>query len=285
MKNQEDFYISKFKNKTFVVKIGGEVIESKKILKNILKDIKELDGYGIRIILVHGGGGQADSVAKQMGHTPQKVNGRRITTEKDLEIIKMLYGGSINLDILSIMKKLKMPGIRVSGLDGNLLHVKIRPKKEVDYGFVGDIHGVNSDILTALLDKNYLPVVSPVAVTNNGTIVNINADTIAIELAIKLKAEKLILFTNIDGIQKDKKVISIIAPQDGKKLIEDGIVKDGMLVKLETCLKAVKKGIKRIHILNGLAKHSLLKEVLSKKGIGTMITSTKEKMLYLKEQS
>lgn len=281
--SQKNYYLSKFGNKIFVLKIGGEVIESKKILENILKDIKELFSLGIKIILVHGGGGQADKVAKQMGHTPKKVNGRRITTEKDLEIIKMLYGGSMNLEILSIMKKLKMKGVRVSGLDGNFLHVKIRPKKEVDYGFVGDIHGINSQIIFDLLEKEYLPVVSPVAVTNNGTIVNINADTIAMELAIKLKAEKLILFTNRDGIFDKDKLISVIDEIYAKKLIADKIVIDGMLVKLESCLKAIKKGIKRVHILNGLSPHSLLKEVLSTKGIGTMITSSKEKVIYMKE--
>lgn len=282
---QKNFYLEKFGGKIFVIKIGGEIVQSKKILENILKDIKELFDLGIKIILVHGGGNQADSVAKQLGHTPKKINGRRITTEKDLEIIKMLYGGTMNLEILSLMKKLKMKGIRVSGLDGNLLHVKIRPKKEIDYGFVGDIHGIDTEILFLLLNKGYLPVVSPLAVTKEGTILNINADTIAIELAIELKAEKLILFTNTDGIYKDKELLSIIDTKESTKLISQNVVTGGMRVKLESCSKAIKKGIKRVHILNGLSPHSLLKEVLSKTGIGTMIVNEKEKKIYLKEQT
>lgn len=282
---QKNFYLDKFGGKIFVLKIGGEVVESKKILENILKDIKDLFGLGIRIILVHGGGNQADNISKQLGHTPQKINGRRITTAKDLEVVKMLYGGTMNLEILSLMKKLKMKGLRVSGLDGNLLHVKIRPKKEIDYGFVGDIHGIDTEILFLLLDKGYLPVVSPLAVTSNGTILNINADTIAIELAIKLKAEKLILFTNIDGIYQENQLLSVIDTKEAKSLIVNDVVTGGMRVKIESCIKAIKKGIKRVHILNGLSTHSLLKEVLSTTGIGTMITSEKEKKIYFKEQS
>lgn len=283
--NQKKFYLSKFGDKIFVLKIGGEVVQSKKILENILKDVKELFNLGIKIILVHGGGPQADLMAKQLGHTPQKINGRRITTEKDLEIVKMLYGGTMNLEILSIMKKLKMHGIRVSGLDGNFLEAKIRAKKEIDYGFVGDIQKINPQILFDLMIKKYLPIVSPIAVANDGTILNINADTIAIELAIKLKAEKLILFTNTDGVYKNQKLISVLATNEIKPLISSGIVNGGMTVKLENCLKAIKKGIKRVHIINGLSPHSLLKEILSTKGIGTMITSSKEKNLYLKESA
>ena len=258
-------------------------MEAKSILEKILKDIKELIHYGIKIILVHGGGKQADVLARQIGHVPVKINGRRVTSQQDLEIAKMLYGGSLNLEILSLMKKLKMKGVRVSGLDGNLLDVKLRDKTKFDFGYVGDINRVNPRILKDLLSKGYTPVVSPLAGTAEGIIVNINADTIAMNIATALKVEKLILFSSVDGIYDGKKLLSVITLEDGAKAIEEEIVKDGMSVKLENCMEAVKGGVKRIHIINGLSPHSLLGEVLTKKGIGTMIISDKEKNAYIKE--
>lgn len=254
----------------------------KKILENILKDVKKLSSEGIKIILVHGGGKQADLLAAQIGHTPVKINGRRITSQKDLEIAKMLYGGSLNLEILSIMKKLKVKGIRVSGLDGDLLTVHIREKKEVDFGYVGDIDKVNPQILLDLLEKGYIPVVSPLAGTSDGVIVNINADTIATQIAITLKTEKLILFTNTKGVYNEKKVLSTLTVEQIRTTLKH-IAKDGMAVKTANAVAAIKGGVKRVHIINGLSKHSLLSEVLTKKGIGTMISAEKEKKVYLKE--
>jgi acetylglutamate kinase len=280
---KKKLYLSKFRKKIFVLKIGGEVVEAKHILEKILKDIRELEHYGIKIILVHGGGKQADILAHQIGHVPVKINGRRVTSQQDLEIAKMLYGDSLNLEILSIMKKLKMKGVRASGLDGNLLNVKLRDKTKFDFGYVGDIKKVNPRILKDLLSKGYTPVVSPLAVTDDGIIVNINADTIAMNIATSLKVTKLILFSNIDGVYDGKKLLSTITLEEGEKLIKDGIAKDGMAVKLENCMEAVKSGVKRVHIINGLSPHSLLGEIFTKHGIGTMIISDKEKNEYIKE--
>ena len=277
------YYLKKFKNKVFVIKIGGEVIASKKVLENILKDVKELFDAGIKIIFVHGGGTQADTVSKKLGHEPVKIGGRRVTTKIDLEVIKMLYGGTLNLEILSILKKLGTKGVRVSGLDGDLLKVSLRDKKVFDYGYVGDIKTVNADILHLLISQHYLPIVSPIAATGDGVIVNINADTIASEIAIKLKAEKLILFTKGDGICDGSTLLSVLTMHEANTLIEEKIVTDGMVVKVQDSINALKKGVKRVHILNGLSPHSLLKEVLTKKGVGTMILSDDEKYIYLNE--
>jgi len=277
------FYLKKFKGKVFVVKIGGEVIQSKKILENILKDVKELVNSGIRIVFVHGGGTQADQISEKLGFKPQKIDGRRITTAEDLEVVKMLYGGTLNLEILSILKKLGAKGIRVSGLDGNLLQVHLRDKKSFDYGYVGDISAVNSDILHSLVNEKYLPIVSPIAATDDGTIVNINADTIAAQIAIDLKAEKLILFTKADGVMNGDRLFSALTIKEADGLIEDHIVTDGMIVKVENSIQAVQNGVKRVHILNGLSPHSLLKEVMTTEGVGTMILSDSEKQIYLDE--
>lgn len=276
-------YLSKFKNKIFVLKIGGEVVAEKKILENILKDIKDLHDHGIKIILVHGGGKQADTLARQIGHTPIKINGRRVTSAQDLEIAKMLYGGSLNLEILSIMKKLGIKGIRVSGLDGDLLDVRVRKKTQFDFGYVGDINKVNPQILLDVLAAHYIPVVSPLAGTANGVILNINADTIAAEIAIALKSEKMILFTDIDGVYHGKKLISFMTVREASRAISKGIATGGMAVKLYNSMMAIKGGVKRVHIINGLSPHSLLGEIFTKKGIGTMISSDREQHIYLKE--
>ncbi len=280
---KKKYYLEKFKNKVFVVKIGGEVVASKIVLENILKDVKELVDNGIKVIFVHGGGIQADNISERLGFKPQKIDGRRITTEKDLEVIKMLYGGTLNLEILSILKKLAAKGIRVSGLDANLLEVKLRDKKAFDYGYVGDISSVNTKILHLLLNDQYIPIVSPVAATNEGTIVNINADTIAAQIAIHLKAEKLILFTQVDGILEEGKLLSSVTINEAKQLIMKGVVKDGMKVKVQNSIDAAENDVKRIHILNGLSEHSLLKEVMTTEGVGTMIISNAEKDIYLNE--
>ncbi len=281
--NKKYFYLHKFAGKTFVLKIGGEVVASSVILKNILRDIKNLHEHGIMVVLVHGGGPQADTLSRQLGHAPVKKDGRRVTGKKDLEVAKMLYGGSLNLEILSLMKKLKMKGLRVSGLDGGLLDVKMRSKKKFDYGFVGDVKKVHPQILFDLMAKGYLPVVSPLGVTSGGVIVNINADTIATEIAGAVKAEKMVLFTNTDGVMDGGKLLRTLTCKEAKKLIKNGVAVGGMKVKLENCITAVKRGVKRVHILNGLARHGLLEEIYTKRGAGTMITVDKEKQTYVNE--
>lgn len=265
-------YISQFNNAFFVIKMGGEVLQNKEILTKILSDIQFLHDQGMKIILVHGGGNQADILADQLGHIPEKIEGRRITSDTDLEIAKMIFGGSLNLEILSIMKTLKMKGIRVSGVDGNLMTVIQRPVKTIDFGFVGDIEKINPQVLYDLCDKNYIPVVSPLAVTDEGMIVNINADTIAIEIAISLKVQKLILLSQTDGVlDAEKNLISELSVSQCQKLIDEKTATDGMAVKLTNCMRAIENGIAQVHIINGLSEESLLKEVLTEKGVGTMI--------------
>jgi len=281
--NKKHFYLNKFAGKVFVLKIGGEVVASSNILKSILLDIKNLHEHGIMVVLVHGGGPQADDLSKQLGHTPVKKDGRRVTGKKDLEVAKMLYGGSLNLEILSLMKQLNMKGLRVSGLDGDLLDVNLRSKKEFDYGFVGDVKKVNPRVLFDLMEKGYLPVVSPLGVTDRGVIVNINADTIATEIASAVKAEKMVLFTNTDGVMENGKLLRTLTCIEAQNIIKKGIAVGGMKVKLENCIDAVKRGVVRVHILNGLSPHSLLGEIYTKRGAGTMIIMDEEKKIYSNE--
>lgn len=284
MNNSEKlYYLSKFKNHVFVLKIGGELINAKSKLESLLVDIKELVDFGIKVVLVHGGGVQADDLARQHGHEPLKINGRRVTTQKDLEIVKMLYGGSLNLEILSLMKKISLKGIRVSGLDCDLLEAKKREVIDVDYGHVGDIEAVNEQIILDLVEKSYLPVVSPLAVTSEGAILNVNADTIATKLAIALKAVKLIFFTSTDGVLREGKLLNSLTTVEAQKLIDDDVATNGMAVKLSNCIKAVNGAVNRVHILNGLTEHSLLSEILTQKGVGTMVANSKEITNYFNE--
>ncbi|EKD92988.1 MAG: hypothetical protein ACD_28C00284G0005 [uncultured bacterium] len=269
--SKKEDYLQEFRSKIFVVKIGGEVIAQSQTLETILVDIQELLKEGIQIILVHGGGPQADEISKQWGHTPQKKEGRRITTQRDLDVIKMLYGGTLNLDILSLLKKIGGKGMRVSGLDGDLFEVKLRDKTEFDYGYVGDIVQVDASILHRVLEAGCLPVVSPLGVTEEGTIVNINADTIAMELAVALKAEKLIFFTNREGIYHHHRLCRTLTTEKADTLIAKKVIVGGMKVKVENGLKALQDGVQKVHIINGLSPHSLLKEVLTQKGVGTML--------------
>lgn len=280
----KQFYLQKFKGKIFLLKISGEVVQDKVILEGLLLDIRTLWKAGINVILVHGGGKQADELAAKIGHTPVKIGGRRVTGKQDLEIAKMLYGGSLNLEILGLMKKLKMKGIRVSGLDGGLLDTKIRDKTKFDFGFVGDIVRVHPKVLYDLLDAGYMPIVSPLATDDNGVILNINADTIAAELAKHMKVEKLILFTNTDGVRDaEGNLISYLTQSEARNLIESHVAKEGMAVKLQNALMAIESGVKRVNIINGLSPHSLLVEVLTKEGIGTMVVADREKKVYLNE--
>lgn len=281
--NKKHFYLNKFAGTIFVLKIGGEVVAESSILKSILLDIKNLHEHGIMVVLVHGGGPQADDLSRQLGHTPMKKDGRRITGKKDLEVAKMLYGGSLNLEILSLMKRLKMKGLRVSGLDGDLLDTTLRSKKEFDYGFVGDVQKVHPQVLFDLMEKGYLPVVSPLGVTSDGIIVNINADTIATEVAVSVGAEKMVLFTNTDGVMEGKKLLRTLTCTEASDVINRGVAVGGMKVKLANCIDAVKRGVKRVHILNGLSPHSLLGEIYTKRGAGTMIILDKEKEIYSHE--
>ena len=286
MKNEKDFYIEKFSSKTFVIKMGGEVIENEKKLKELLLDLKTLFDLGIKIVLVHGGGNQFDFLSKQLGIKPQKKDGRRITSKEDLKIVKMLYGGTLNLEILSIMREIGLSGIRVSGIDGNLVKAEKRKIKEIDFGFAGDVLEVNPKIINILLENNFIPIIPPITADQKGQILNTNADTMAMEIAARLKAEKLIFLTNVSGLlDADNKLISTISIEELENLRKKEVIKDGMKVKTLIAQNALEKGVKRVHILNGAAEKSLLLEVFAKEGIGTLIVkNTKEKEDYLKNE-
>jgi acetylglutamate kinase len=280
-------YIREFRDKLFVVKFGGEIARDREHLDAIAGDITLLSLVGIKIIVVHGGGPQANEMSELLGFKPQIVQGRRVTDEKALEVAKMVFAGKINVDILSALRKHGARGVGLSGIDSAIIKAKKRPvttivdkkgeAREVDFGYVGDILGVDTDLLTTLVAKGYLPVVCSLAADDDGTVLNINADTIAADIAIQTRAEKLISMTTVPGIYKDfatkDEIWSVLSAQEARALGKDGTVGEGMLPKVEACAKAVEGGVPEAHIINGLTRHSLLMEVFTKKGIGTMVVA------------
>jgi acetylglutamate kinase len=290
-------YIRKYKNKTFVIKLGGELVQQREILDDIAQDVSLLFQIGIKILLVHGGGPQATELSEKLGITPRFFEGRRITDEATLEITKMVFAGKINHEILTMLRKYGAKSVGLSGIDGDVVIAKRRAPVEVvnretgerdniDYGHVGDITKINAELLNILLENNYIPVISSLADDGEGNILNINADSVASQVAVSVRADKYVTMTNVGGILRDLadpgSRISAISKGEALKLIEDGTIKGGMIPKIKECIRAVDMGVNRVHILNGLNKNSLLIEVFTKKGNGTMIVSDSEYAEYLK---
>ena len=282
-------YIREFRDKLFVVKFGGEITREREHLDAIAGDLTLLSLVGIRIIAVHGGGPQANELSELLGFKPTMVQGRRVTDEKALEVAKMVFAGKINVEILSSLRKHGGRGVGLSGVDAGLIKARKRPittvidkagaSTEVDFGHVGDIESVDTELLLTLVNRGFVPVVSSLAADDDGNILNINADTIASEIAIKANAEKLISMTTVAGVYKDlatkDEVISVLTAAEARGLMKDGTVGEGMLPKMEACARAVEGGVREAHIINGLTRHSLLMEVFTKKGIGTMVQAGK----------
>ncbi len=279
-------YIQRFKGKTFVVKLSGKATEDLQNLSSLAEELALLHQVGIRICVIHGGGKQLTDLASVMGVEQTIINGRRVTDDATLEMAKMIFAGKINTDILSALRNRSVEAVGLSGIDGNIVHARRRPPKEVlnrdtgqreqvDFGNVGDIDQINTRLLCVLLDQGYLPVISSLGADAEGTVFNINADTIATEIAVQLKAEKLILLSDVDGVYLDSKDpssrLSRLTAADAEKLVNDGDVTKGMIPKLQNIIELLKRGVNSAHIINGTLRNALLSEVFTDKGTGTMI--------------
>ena len=292
-------YLGAFRGERFVVKLGGEVMLNAAGLDALAADIEVLVREGVYLALVHGGGPQADTLAARLGHTPQKVEGRRITTDTDLEIAKMAYGGSINLDLLAALRRRGVRGVGLSGVDANLLTVIRRPPRRmrdaqgdetvVDFGHVGDIVEVDPTVLDLLCPARMVPVIASLAADNEGAIYNVNADSVAAAIAGAWDAAKLFLLTNVAGVLADPNDPasrwSALDADEVSTLIAQRIIRDGMVPKVQACLDALAAGVRRTHILNGTLDHSLLLESFTYEGVGTMILHPGDKAAYLSGRS
>lgn len=279
-------YIQRFKGQTFVVKLSGKATEDHGNLSSLAEEVALLHQVGIRICLIHGGGKQLSDLAKRMGVEQTIIDGRRVTDDATLEMAKMIFAGKINTDILSALRNRGVEAVGLSGVDGNIVHAKRRPPKEilnretgeraeVDFGHVGDVVEINSRLLTVLLNDGYLPVVSSLGADDEGKVFNINADTIAAEIAIQLKAEKLILLSDVDGIYLEPgnplTKLSRVTAGEAEQLIKDGAATGGMIPKLQSIAQLLRRGVHSAHIISGTSRNALLSEVFTDRGTGTMI--------------
>ena len=281
-------YIQRFKGQTFVVKLSGKVTEDQRNLTSLAEELALLHQVGIRICVVHGGGKQLSELANRLGVEQTIIEGRRVTDDATLEMAKMIFAGKINTDILAALRHRGIEAVGLSGVDGNIVHAARRPTKEilnretgvrdkVDFGHVGDVVQINARLLTVLLDHGYLPVISSLGADDEGMVFNINADTIAAEIAVQLQAEKLILLSDVDGIYlksgDPQTKLSRLSAAETDELISSGAATGGMIPKLQNIATLLRRGVHSAHIISGSKRNALLSEVFTDKGTGTMIVA------------
>ena len=276
-------YIQQFHGKTIVIKLGGHAMVDPVILENAIRDAVLLNYVGIHVVLVHGGGPEITEKMKQMGKESVFVGGLRVTDTETLEIAQMVLQGKINSNIVSLIAKSGARGVGLSGNDGSLIIArKMDPQKvkvggiekEVDLGHVGDIEWVDPAILSTLLEKRYIPVIAPIAIDRSGNSLNINADTAAGDIAVALKAYKLINMTDVDGVMDASRtnVFRKLSIDQANKLLKSGAIGEGMIPKVTSVINAVENGVAFAHIINGNVEHNLVLELFTREGVGTMIT-------------
>lgn len=274
-------YIRNFYGKTFVIKYGGSAQVKEELKESFAKDIVTINYIGIKTAIVHGGGPKISATMEKMGKKPKFVQGQRVTDRETMDIVEMVLGGLVNKEIVSLINSHGGKAAGLSGKDGGLLKAKKKLLKKhaetgvdevIDIGFVGEVTRVDPQILISLEKDGFIPVISPVGVGTKGETLNINADYVAASIASALKAEKLILLTDVPGIMdKNNKIISTLTKKNIKKYIKDGTITGGMLPKVKACLKAIEGGVSKTHIIDGRVPHCLLLEIFTKEGIGTEI--------------
>ncbi|MBA3322448.1 MAG: acetylglutamate kinase [Pyrinomonadaceae bacterium] len=281
-------YIQRFKGKTFVVKLSGKVTEERVNLGSLAEELALLHQVGIRVCVVHGGGKQLNELAAQLGVAQTIIDGRRVTDDATLDMAKMIFAGKINTDILAALRHRGSNAVGLSGVDGNIVQAVRRPPREVinratgeseqiDFGHVGDVVEIDDRLLCVLLDHDYLPVVSSLGADAEGRVFNINADTIAAEIAVRLKAEKLILLSDVGGIYlrpgEAETKLSRLTADEAEALVRDGVATGGMIPKLQSITALLRRGVGSAHIIHGSLRNALLSEIFTDEGTGTMIVA------------
>jgi acetylglutamate kinase len=279
-------YIQRFKGKTFVVKLSGKVTDEHEHLASLAEELALLHQVGIHLCVIHGGGKQLTELAALMGVEQTIINGRRVTDDATLDMAKMIFAGKINTNILAALRQHGIEAVGLSGVDGNIVQAVRRPPKEilnqetglhehVDFGHVGDVVEINDRLLRVLLDHDYLPVVSSLGADTEGRVFNINADTIAAEIAVRLEAEKLIMLSDVDGIYlrpgEQATKLSRLTAAEVSALLRDGVATGGMIPKLQNITELLRRGVRSAHIIKGSLRNALLSEVFTDEGTGTMI--------------
>ncbi len=276
-------YIRLYKKKIFVLKAGGEVFTSDEATRHLLEQVALLHQVGIRVVLVHGGGPQSTELANALGVPTRMVGGRRVTDKQTLDVTTMVLNGTVNTRILAACRDLHLPAVGISGVDAGLIKAHKRPPVQVeghaggpvDFGFVGDIDSVDTDVVRAQLENGMVPIVSPLSADENGTVLNINADTVAAALATSLRASKLILTMGAPGILEDRhnpsSLVSYLDLEDLQELRTNGSLAEGMLPKARAIEAAIKGGVPRVHLISYKIPDSLLLEIFTNEGTGTLV--------------
>lgn len=269
-------YIQQFAGRTVVVKYGGAAMKDSELKDTVIRDIVFLSCVGLRPIVVHGGGPEINSWLNKLGIEAQFKNGLRVTDAPTMDVVEMVLVGRVNKEIVALINQAGGKAVGLCGKDGNL--IKARPQGQEGIGFVGDVSSIDVTILNTLVENGYIPVVSSVAADETGQSYNINADTVAGEIAAALNAEKLILLTDTRGILENYKDPSTLIPkldiQEARDLIGTGVVAGGMIPKVNCCVRSLAQGVKAAHILDGRIPHSLLLEIFTDVGIGTMLVGS-----------
>ena len=265
-------YIRKYYNKIIVVKYGGNAMINEQLKMQVMEDIVLLSLIGVKIVLIHGGGPEISDVMEKLGKKPLFIDGLRVTDKETVDIVQMVLTGKVNKTLVNLLETKGGTAMGISGMDGRLIEAVMKDER---LGYVGKIVNINIAPIADLLEKGYIPVISTVGCDKEGNAYNINGDTAAAHIAGALKAERLIMMTDIAGILKDKEDPATLIPEmtvsEAAKLQEEGVISGGMIPKVECCVEAIQKGVKKVIIMDGRVPHSILMEILTDEGAGTMV--------------
>lgn len=266
-------YIKRYNGKIVVVKYGGNAMIDEQLKQQVMEDIVLLWLIGVKVVLVHGGGPEISDIMQKLGKKAEFVNGLRVTDKETVDIVQMVLAGKVNKTLVTLLETKGGRAMGISGMDGRLIEAEMKDEK---LGYVGAITKINIKPVVDLLEKNYIPVISTVGCDRDGNVYNINGDTAAAHIAGALGAERLIMMTDIAGILRDKDdpstLIHEITLKDAEKLFDEGVISGGMIPKVDCCIEAIREGVKKVIIMDGRVPHSILMELLTNEGAGTMVT-------------
>lgn len=264
-------YIQKYADKIVVVKYGGNAMIDEELKRSVMGDIVLLSLIGVKVVLVHGGGPEISGLLKKIGKKSEFVDGLRVTDAETADVVQMVLAGKVNKSLVGLLEEVGGRAMGICGMDGGMMRAKTLDPR---LGYVGEITDIDPRPILDLLEKGYIPVISSLAYGDNGQAYNINADTAAARIAGVLKAESLITMTDIDGLLRDKddssSLIPVVRVSEAPQLVQEGVIQGGMIPKVDCCIEAIRRGVRKVFIINGTVPHSILIEILTNEGIGTM---------------
>jgi acetylglutamate kinase len=269
-------WIQRYENKTFVIKYGGAAMTDDTLKAMFAKDVTLLTKVGVKIVIVHGGGKEITEMLNKLQIETRFVNGQRYTDERTLDVVQMVLAGKINKEIVARINESGGNAVGLCGVDGDLIKAKRFQDNGQDIGFVGEITKINVGVLTLLLNNGFLPVVAPTGVGDHGELYNINADTVAGEIAAALRSEKLLYLSDVEGVMVNGRFIPSLSEDEARGFVEKGCINGGMIPKVNSAFKALDAGVKKVHIIDGRVTHSLLLEIFTDEGVGTELVANRQ---------